>query len=330
MNHFNNISNIYSNTTLRSSHAGRRLFLFGDSLTRQLMISLACLAQTPNEWGEYREAFKGTPHAEFSKASLFLKHGIEIHYINLPTGSLRKKYWSQLEHKYMLGKPQGLGNVMDDWEFDVFEVPRQEFLKDGRIQVFKELRRKTKGLPWLTDNDVIIFNPGIHGGNKATTYKGVASIKKLGHLLLGTTTGFAPRLIYAATPSQSFSEDKNKCSKFPGTWGKCQTNMCGRYINAWQGVSYSSRSESVPHLLALGERPFLNSRVIYATNHLVVGKDIDLMYLGPNDSTLGLLHLGYNSKGHKKLDCTHYCMPGVPDVRAAGLFEKAFLFPSRR
>ena len=281
------------------------------------MISLACLAQTPNEWGEYyREFSKGDHNREFSKASVFLKHGIEIHYIDLPS----------LPSTVRPNQKQ----AMDNWELDVFEVPRQEFIKDGRIQMFKELRRKTKGVNWLTDNDVIIFNPGVHGHDKTTTYKGVASIKKLGHLLLGATTGFAPRLIYVATPSQSFPVDKNKCMKFPGTWGKCQTNMCSKYIKGWEEVSYSSRFEPVPLNWAGKERPLHNSRVVYATNHLVVGKDVDLMYFGPNDSMLGLLHLGYNSRGHKTLDCTHWCMPGVPDVRAAGLFEKAFLFPSRR
>jgi len=86
-----------------------------------------------------------------------------------------------------------------------------------------------------------------------------------------------PTFVYIGTPTQHFQTQT-------GTWKKNSPDGCQKTVQ-------------------------LNDALNKETAHIVERKNVD-HFVKYNDLTLGHLHVGGN-------DCTHYCMPGVPDLVAA-------------
>ena len=240
----------------------RRIYFWGDSLSRQIFIALACGITKPSEREPIDDVLESGEkiNVEFQRGSLFVgstETQTEIHYNILP-----------FLGKFLRGTHQVPLHQEADWTIDVFEEMRTEYRKQGRITVPKT-HKKTKGKPYFTENDVIILQSGkrsihssftdihlltpcyfflsllllfpllftgVHGTVEETTKKGVESIIKLGKLLqAGGQVKNVPRLLYLTTPSSpSFPttkynkkiEHKKQCSYSRLTNDICNMDGC--------------------------------------------------------------------------------------------------------
>lgn len=243
-----------------------RVMLVGDSLMRQLFISIACLLAGDKhtlekfrmDWMEHwpchgtANCIPGGNHSGFNVGSLIFNNGAELHF--LPhSGSLR------------LSEPQ------------IVKRFSKELLKGGGITFGKNTALPTEGdSNSLSRDDVLVFNIGIHSkGDKTKAL--LNEFAQFGSQLLKQRS--RPRLIYVTTPAQHF-----------------QTNT-GQYMGN--------------HSPGCVDRVKSNVRKDKEVKALAPGINVDLV-LDYDDLELGSYHIGGN-------DCSHYCMPGVPDFVASRL-----------
>ena len=243
-----------------------RVMLVGDSLMRQLFISMACLAIKGQHVRKFRVDWMtdwpchGTPncipggnHSGFNVGSLLFHNGGELHF--LPhSGSLRHS------------------------ETQIVKRFAGELENGGGITFGTNTALPTEGgSNTLSREDVLVFNIGIHNTGKTMN----VSLKEFAHFgdtLLKIRS--RPRLIYVTTPTQHFPTDN------------------GQY-------------DMHNHSSGCIDRVEKNVRKDAEMKALTPGKNVDLM-LNYNDLELGSCHIGGD-------DCSHYCMPGVPDFVASRL-----------
>ena len=195
-------------------------------------------------------------------------------------------------------------NVLErlEWEIDNF----------GRIT----LGGKTAMSPGGSDVDVLVYNVGIHHGlwqarriisnfanrisrplmesnendNNTRSNSIIAGIPNDNAGTGAGTNGYytRPKTIYVTTPTQHYGTSD-------GQWQKGRT-MTAKSRQCVASVTTNPRAELEKELLQPG-----------------VNVDVLMDY---DDLDLGKMHV---RKGH---DCSHYCMPGVPDVVGARLLDE--------
>lgn len=268
----------------------RRILFTGDSLLRQLFISIGCNAATLKtnlidhaeipwkaEWPCNPNApcfINHGEHGGFDAASIRLVNGMELHYVS---------------H----------GGFADDItaEPDILTRFEREMAEFGKI-TFGE---KTAMPPGGPDVDVLVYNVGIHGGpwilkkNMKNFADRIARplIEQEEEALYNVgTEGFPTgedytrtKTIYVTTPTQHYNTHD-------GQWQyhmKMEEKVC---------------IDSVP----------TNPKADLEKEILTPGVNVDVL-LDYDDLELGRLHV------QKGSDCSHYCMPGAPDVVGARLME---------
>ena len=253
----------------------KRIFMTGDSLLRQLFISLACNAfslyddavieraevQWRNEWPCFglSNCIQGGQHSGFDAASILFTNGLEMHYV--PHRGFAYNDASK-------GEPEVLTRMAE-------QIDRL-----GKIGFGTKTAFSASG-----PMDVLVYNVGAH-------FTLSESQKHLGYFVREITTPLMkkdklgqrrPKLIYVTTPTQHFNthDGQYKRKRMDDESSKCVAQ-----------VPYNPRARIEKRVLKPG-----------------VNVDILLDY---DDLELGNLHV------HKG-DCTHYCMPGAPDLIAARL-----------
>ena len=253
----------------------KRIFMTGDSLLRQLFISLACNAfslyddtvieraevQWRKEWPCFgiSNCIEGGEHSGFDAASILFTNGLEIHYV--PHGGFAYNDASK-------GEPEVLTRMAE-------QIDRLGKIDFGTKTAFRQ----------SGPMDVLVYNVGAH-------FTLSESQKHLEYFVREITTPLMKKdklgqrrtkLIYVTTPTQHFNTDDGqyKRNRMDDESNKCVSQ-----------VPYNPRARVEKRVLKPG-----------------VNVDVLLDY---DDLELGNLHV------HKG-DCTHYCMPGAPDLIAARL-----------
>lgn len=181
------------NAAVGGALKGRRVIVVGDSLARQVFISLGCLlhpltearrvgwmAEWPCSGAKCR---RGGEHGGFNKASILLKDGGEVHFFGV-AGS-----W--------LGREEE-PNVASRWH--------REHTLTGNLtfgSLVKPMAKSGESSSVLGPADVILANAGIHSKDLSARCSDLEKFAALGADLVKDPT--APRFIYLKTPSQHFA-----------------------------------------------------------------------------------------------------------------------------
>ena len=286
----------------------KRILISGDSLMRQLFISIACNAYSifphnnliadavfpwqdpwPIIFGRNNvPSIGGGVHGGFGAASIRLINGMEIHYV-----------------------PHRGCNDPTTGEINILERLKQDIDKyDGRIT----FGMKTAMPVSLEDHvDVFVYQVGIHyglGESKTILNHFINRVSKPlmkvmgnndrrnfilhdGYEKHGDNTNNSEmqpqrprtRIIYVTTPTQHYNTPM-------GQW---EQNMTSQTLKCVDQVESNPRAEQEKKMLKPG-----------------VNVDVLLDY---DDLSLGSMHVQYG-------DCSHYCMPGPPDGVAARLMHE--------
>lgn len=175
-------------------------------------------------------------------------------------------------------------------ETDIIDRLARDVQTYGRI-TFGDKTAMSPGGPKV---DVLVYNVGIHYGQgrakKNINHFANWIVKPLMEQERNITDGRSglsrPRTIYVTTPTQHFNTPT-------GQWVQGMTKESKQCVDR---VQSNPRAELEKELLAPG-----------------VNVDALLDY---DDLELGAMHVRKNN------DCSHYCMPGVPDLVAARLVEE--------
>jgi len=190
------IRNAFDSTFFSGSNnqtTAKRVFMTGDSLTRQLFISLVCNAftlydglveHTEINWKEVDPCrnpslckIKGGEHGTFDAASVKFRGGMEVHFV---------------PHKGF--KDKGTAEV------HVLERLAAEASNMGRVTFGKRTAMQPGG-----PVDVLVYNVGIHFGMDEFRDKLEYFVNKVTIPLIRKNLSARPRIIYFTTPTQHFN-----------------------------------------------------------------------------------------------------------------------------
>ena len=141
----------------------------------------------------------------------------------------------------------------------------------------------TSGGQFLGRDDVVVYNAGLHKNDRTRLYQQLDSFGR--ELLAQRGRHSLPRWVYVTTVTQHFATSD------------------GQYSN---GRRSKRCQPSIP------SNPRLESELSVLREGVNVNR-----ILRVDDLDAGALHVG----AYDGSDCTHYCMPGVPDVTAHRLLE---------
>ena len=264
----------------------KRIFFSGDSLMRQLFVAIACNAATLSDnFVEHAVVpWKDDwPTRPGTPSITSGEHGgFDAASIRLVNG-LELHFVPHLGYKDEdSAEPQVLQRVIRDIE------------EYGHV-TFGD---KTAMTPGDNHVDVLVYNAGIHTGMDGQAGR---NVRHFGHIIgrklieLERNNSIAvavpkkkrTRTIYVTTPSQHY----------------------GTHDGQWQQKGMSVGSKQCVNRISA------NPRADFERKILKVGKNVDAI-LEYDDLKFGQMHV------HHGQDCSHYCMPGVPDVVGAQLLEE--------
>lgn len=263
LSHIDEIQSAYAEG-LRSN---QKVLIIGDSLMRQVFIGLACgffinhrakIERFRVDWSDdwpchgTSACVKGGVHSGFNVGSIIFNTGAELHY--LPHSGTLQRDEKEIFHRFV-----------------------EEVKIHGTISLGRNTALLTN--PWLSSNDVLVANAGIHYDTQTT----IKPIAELGALLQKSPN--APRFMYITTPTQHFPTNNGQYGKY----NKYENKVCLQQVKE-------------------------NPRRTIESHTFKVGSNVDALLIY-NDLDLGLLHIGNRGDINTNLlDCSHYCLPGVPDV----------------
>ena len=250
----------------------RTILLVGDSITRQLFISISCLTIKNIRFNYvdwmYWPCYQDLNHC----ISSGLHSGFNIGYIEWLNGG--KLYF------------QSLGGGYRYFESNIIKRFANELNKFRYIHSHEptfKFPNNNISSPILSKSDVIIINLGFHQDDINSFKIKLFEFIEVGKQILKYHNESTPYLVYMTSSTQHF----NKNGTYLGL--NNDNNFC---INE---SLHNPRKELEEKYLIEGE-----------SIHKIVDFD---------DMKLGNLHIGGN-------DCTHYCMPGLPDIKAELLFNE--------
>ena len=277
-----------------------RLIFIGDSLLRQIFISLAChiltfqsslvdtfKADWPNEHGKHtwpchatHDCVKKGPHSGFDKASLRFKNGAEIHYV-ASHGGIDKIV------ARMLGE-------MKDNEFATLN-------RKSTALVSKHTER-------LTSRDTLLFCRGIHYTMKGTK-KSMTLLQNLA-IEFDDDDNNNNKKRSATTSRGNPSSSSSFLSSTPKVWYMTTPTQ---HFPTKNGQYLANMKKIAACRLNVTENPRRTLEVKTLTKY----KNTDyrgIRIFEYNDLNYGAYHVGGK-------DCSHYCMPGPPDLVASPVYH---------
>ena len=289
-------------TTQQSSSA--RLILVGDSTMRQVFIALGCrfwndaddrLADYALPWLDNWpcrsiNCIPSGAHSGFIVSSLRLTSGAEIHF--LPHSGYQKDAQGQ--------NPAEPG-IVQRWKQELLIQPSDHSNNAnsststpplGKLRLGPHAAMPSQYSEFLSANDTIVFNLGLHREQNRTTE--LKDFADFGRKLLTLPSMERPQLIYLATVTQHFrtksgAHEHRQRQRLLG-----QEQQQRRRLQCQPAVEANQRRDEERQLLL-------------ETVHVDHFLDYDTL-------DTGNLHIGGG-------DCTHYCMPGPPDVVAEKLVQ---------
>ena len=278
----------------------QRLILVGDSTMRQIFIALGCrlwndgvVAQVALPWLDHWpchgtiHCITAGPHSGFNAASLRLTSGAEVHF---------------LPHSGTVPDAQGNNAaepvIVQRWKRELIP-PRSSSNHNSSSSSSSHssssdpLRKLTLGphvaMPsryskYLNANDTIVYNVGLHWEEGRTA--ALQSFASLGKKLLSMPSKARPQLFYMTTITQHFRTASGEHD--PSQWKELKELECR------SSVAVNRRREEETQIL----------QEAVHVDRLLEYDSVDA----------GDLHIGGG-------DCTHYCMPGPPDVAADKLLH---------
>jgi len=178
----------------------------------------------------------------------------------------------------------------------VWFVPHAGTLRHGQANIIDRFRKELASnhsvsfrltprheRVFLGRDDVVVYNAGLHENDRTRLYQQLDSFGR--ELLAQRGRHSLPRWVYVTTVTQHFATSD------------------GQYSN---GRRSKRCQPSIPS----------NPRLESELSVLREGVNVDRI-LRVDDLDAGALHVG----AYDGSDCTHYCMPGVPDVTAHRLLE---------
>lgn len=272
----------------------RKVFLFGDSLLRQVFISAACQhhKHSRSQYIPWEKAWpchgtvnciSGGPHSGFNEAAISWKEGGELHFYPLTTTYLKP----MANNGTMQVSMESLLAWVDGTSSRAVEAYSSYCSLYGIY--FRPMHGDS--CYTLTEKDIFVFNLGIHheiDQQQAVLTKFMKYAKKM------ADTSNAPKVMYYITPAQHFNHSVEQ----NGLFGEKSNNtMC------LQEILSDPRADMERHML-LHETTTAINKTLAAV-------------IDPADlKAAGVHHIG-------SADCSHYCMPGVPDVAAREIMRTA-------
>jgi len=266
--------------------SGRRIFFVGDSLLRQVFISLSChywnrVEEYAVPWFERRHGrtnhantISHGPHSKFEEARVVLKGGSEFIFHHGIGGllSLGQDYRSHDPNMWleacMRGKP--FTTMIIDMKFG---------------PIISEQSVPRKSLELRTD-DIVVVNGSVHG-DRTLNLNNIADLVECMDRDPVKKETLWPRLVYLATGMEHF----------PTNSGKFEEQLTER--------NYTCQQE-VPRDLTHEHRQ-REERTHVGRLLPILGQNVLDLEVGSGD-----LHVGGR-------DCLHWIMPGIPDLLAASL-----------
>jgi len=268
----------------------RKIVLVGDSVIRQVFMSMSCLTRTLGIWKDddaYTAAWnsKNVQKRVFNDARLMLKNGLGELFFSPTAGKVNFYGWSG-EQDAMEGN--------EDWLKSCHE--RKPFYLDTlsyhaqNKQAFFSPNDDTFDKVALNEEDVVFLNAGNH--HSSTSKNKINLVKLLNCMQDAREQGFHvnwPQLYYVRGNVPHF-------------------NSINGVYNAAE--SHKPCSERVD---AQANPQFIEDKKIFTGKLPLVGFDTDF-------SEVGSFHVG--ERGNSRADCSHWTMPGVPDVFARDIAKE--------
>lgn len=267
-------------------HHGRRIFFVGDSLLRQVFISLSCLYWNQVDhyavpWFERRHGrtnhantVSHGPHSKFEEARVILKGGTEFIFHHGIGGllSLGQDYRSHDPNIWLEACMRG--------------IPFSTMTVDTRFDSIVSEQSVPRKAMQLNADDIVVLNGSVHGDRQLNLNNIADLVDCMDRDPVKKKTMW-PRLVYLATGAEHF----------PTSSGKFEEELIE--------TNYTCQQE-VPRDL-LHEHRQREEEIHLGHLMPIFGKDVlDLEY------SRGDLHVGGR-------DCLHWIMPGIPDLLAASL-----------
>jgi hypothetical protein len=171
--------------------------------------------------------------------------------------------------------------------------------------------------PHLEETDIIVFNLGVHLSHK-DLITDLDAFKNL-TFLAAEDGHISPRFVYVTTPTQHFQTNTGQYTKKKGANLKhCESNVKRnprRDIEIQSLVTLevkdtNSNVQNVIENITLVDTSTMAASVIQNSN----GNTVYELFNYGDDLNKGSYHIAFG-------DCTHYCMPGIPDIVAARLYS---------
>jgi len=275
----------------------KRIFFTGDSLMRQLFVGIAC-----NAWSLQTNVIEeaAIPWKDewpcANNAPCFINHG--------PHGGFDAASIRLINGMELHFVPHNGFADEDTSEADVLERLQTEMESQGKITFGT---KTAKRMPRDAHVDVLVYNVGIHGHLSVlkdrlrqfgynvsrplmqedwTTESDLANYNQSSASIATTARQQRTKTIYVTTPTQHFNT-----------------------INGQWKYQMSKKEKECVNIAKRNPRAELENQI------LTPGDNVDVI-VNYDDLDLGMLHI------RKFHDCSHYCMPGVPDVVGARLLHE--------
>jgi len=273
---------------LEKSVLKRKTIFVGDSVTRQAFSSLGCMLYksgvingVTDSYIAWQSNFKeNDSKRQFNDARIrFWSEGKSNQIFYHPTGGMINTYGWGFEKAFspMEGAEHWLQSCekREPFMLDTYKLRKERGFHQFRF-IFNE--DDFEKVP-LTRSDVVIFNAGIHPGTRAKNLENIALLADC--MKEARSRGEAPiwpKLRYMRTSPQHFKSESGK---------------------------WTAESAGLLCTEEDGEDPYFLEDLETIEGKLpILGKNMDLKHLSH-------LHLGFTDD---KIDCTHWAMPGVPNL----------------
>jgi len=271
----------------------RKTILVGDSLTRQIFASLGCMLYREGVLDEYYTAWQsdmdeGDPLRHFNDARIrYWWKGKHNQIFFHPTAGMINEYGWGFERQSSPLK--GTEHWLESCEKrEPFFLNTYKVRNNGRLRMLQTFFNTKdplfEKLP-LGINDVVIFNAGIHPSTRTKNLKKIAQLADcMREARSRNEAPIWPTIRYMRSSQQHFTSDA-------GTWTLESGNSRCLTIDETKNMTDPYYLEDMQYLE--GKLPIL-------------GGNVGLKHL-PH------LHAGV-MPGGKKVDCSHWAMPGVPNL----------------
>jgi len=277
---------------VEKSALSRKTILVGDSLTRQTFSSLGCMLHKSGvidgdtdsyiAWQSDTNEDNSLRHFNDARIKFWLEgkaHQIFYH----PTAGMVNEYgW---------GFERGISPIESSEHWLQSCEKREPFVLDTyklrKKDIFRHLQiffneNDFEKVP-LTKNDIVIFNAGLHPGTRAKNLKSIAQLADCMKEARGRGEApMWPKLRYMRSSQQHFSSET-------GTWTRESSSLPCATREDLKDPYYLEDLENIE-----GKLPIL-------------GKNINLKHVSH-------LHIGSTLNKKKVMDCTHWAMPGIPNL----------------